>query len=103
MGATLNLVPRALSLALEPKPGKRALGTRLGYAKRMDEGGVCPSIRPHFAFGQFGKVVQVPSGQKKNRFMPDLTCEQSLIPDFSRKIEGDSACLQSALDQTPSK
>lgn len=65
MGATLNLVPRALSLALEPKPGKRALGTRLGYAKRMDEGGVCPSIRPHFAFGQFGKVVQVPCGQKK--------------------------------------
>ena len=44
MGATLNLVPRALSLALEPKPGKSALGTRLGYAKRMDEGGVCPSI-----------------------------------------------------------
>ena len=67
MGATLNLVPRALSLALEPKPGKRALGTRLGYAKRMDEGGVCPSIRPHFAFGQFGKVVQVPCGQKKKK------------------------------------
>ena len=62
-----------------------------------------PTSGPHFAFGQFGKVVQVPCGQKKNRFMPDLTCEQSLIPDFSRKIEGDSACLQSALDQTPSK
>ena len=30
MGATLNLVPRALSLALEPKPGKSALGTRSG-------------------------------------------------------------------------
>ena len=48
MGATLNLVPRVLSLALEPKPGKSALGTRLGYAKlnakRTDEGGVCPSI-----------------------------------------------------------
>ena len=106
MGATLNLVPRALSLALEPKPGKSALGTRLGYAKRMDEGGVCPSIPqvdPTFRLDNLERLCRSLVVKKKNRFMSDLPCEQSLSPDFSRKIEGDSACLQSALDQTPSK
>lgn len=33
--------------------------------------------------------------------MPDLPCEQSLISDFSRKIEGDSSCLQGTPYQTP--
>ena len=106
MGATLNLVPRALSLALELKPGKSALGTRLGYAKRMDEGGVCPSIPqvdPTLRLDNLERLCRSLVVKKKNQFMPDLPCEQSLSPNFSRKIEGDSACLQSALDQTPSK
>ena len=86
--------------------GRPDTQARLGYAKRTDEGGVCPSIPqvdPTLRLDNLERLCRSLVVKKKNQFMPDLPCEQSLSPDFSRKIEGDSACLQSALDQTPSK